>query len=388
MLAIVLLFLGLDSLGADPLRLGADDVRINPSRDGGYELLIRARDGIGSVLITESTADPERRQASYALRNPEWHPVNGDEPRKLDGAFLNAQAQGRYFLVSSTVYDSPSMGAAYRIYVPYVVEYGYPWTRSGELYVGDGSWLNIRTFSLPYADYDGGFRDNPFVIRVSQPTPPDPPSTTDPATADGTVAGDATEAVRPLPPEAHLVLAREVFDRIAQTTDGEARRLAAPADIVDAVSSLLGDAGIDLALVIDTTGSMRESIDHVRRDLVPRLLAEHADNDPLRVGVVLFRDYFDEYVVHHLPFVTDLALVQRYVDGARARGGGDIPEAVHEALHTALAQLEWRQKRRMIILIGDAPPHPRPRGSVTAEMVFAEAQRLGVTIHTILLPHP
>ncbi len=148
------------------------------------------------------------------------------------------------------------------------------------------------------------------------------------------------------------------------------------------------DGGLDLVITIDTTASMRGSIEHVQKELVPMLLSEMSRHDPLRVGVVLFRDYFDEYLVRNLAFQTDLAVVQRYVNAARAFGGGDIPEAVYEGLYTALVRFDWTQPNRVVILVGDAPPHPRPRGSVTREMVFAEAAEGNVTIHAILLPHP
>ncbi|TVR04970.1 MAG: VWA domain-containing protein [Spirochaetaceae bacterium] len=373
-------------LAADPLLLGADDVRIEQSREGGYNLFVRARAGIGSILITESTVDPSGREANYALRNPEWHPVNGDEPRKLDGRFLNAQAQGRYFLVSSTVREVPGFGAAFQVFIPYVVEYGYPWARMGDLFLGDNSWINIRTFSLPFADYQGAFRDNPFVIRVMQPTPEEPtprePEPEIPPEPDEQPPADETD---------HLPQAVEAFSALAEETDGEIVTIEEGRELVETIQTILDetpDGGLDLALVIDTTASMQASIRHVQQELVPMLLADLERHDPLRVGVVLFRDYYDEYLVRHLPFQDDLSMVQQYVNRARAMGGGDIPEAVYEGIYTALVRLEWVQNQRMIILIGDAPPHPRPRGGVTRDMVFAEAAERSVTVHAILLPHP
>jgi hypothetical protein len=41
----------------------------------------------------------------------------------------------------------------------------------------------------------------------------------------------------------------------------------------------------------------------------------------------------------------------------------------------------------MIVLIGDAPAHPLPRGRVDKAMVDREAEVLGVSIHVIILPH-
>ncbi|THB66111.1 MAG: hypothetical protein D6B26_03135, partial [Spirochaetaceae bacterium] len=73
------------------------------------------------------------------------------------------------------------------------------------------------------------------------------------------------------------------------------------------------------------------------------------------------------------------------IDRAVARGGRDIPEAVYEGLFAALAGYEWQAEHRKIILVGDAPPHPRPRGNIDAEMVYAAAKEYAVEIQPILV---
>ena len=39
-----------------------------------------------------------------------------------------------------------------------------------------------------------------------------------------------------------------------------------------------------------------------------------------------------------------------------------------------------------MILIGDAPPHPRPRGKITKEMADQAAVERGLKLHAIILP--
>jgi hypothetical protein len=42
----------------------------------------------------------------------------------------------------------------------------------------------------------------------------------------------------------------------------------------------------------------------------------------------------------------------------QASGGGDMPEALNEALHETVHGLSWRaDAARMVVLVGDAPPH-------------------------------
>jgi Mg-chelatase subunit ChlD len=101
---------------------------------------------------------------------------------------------------------------------------------------------------------------------------------------------------------------------------------------------------------------------------------------------VLYRDYFEEYLTRVLPFTEDLEALQKRIDGVRVAGGRDIPEAVHEALEAAIRGYEWQADSRIIVLVGDAPPHPRPRGKVTEESVKREAKEKGIALYTIILP--
>ncbi|MBA7705879.1 hypothetical protein ES703_114720 [subsurface metagenome] len=87
-----------------------------------------------------------------------------------------------------------------------------------------------------------------------------------------------------------------------------------------------------------------------------------------------------------LPFETDLAAIQRSIDHVRVLGGRDIPEAVFEALYNAVNLYDWQADSRLVVLIGDAPPHPKPRGKVTKEMVYRDAREKGILINTIILP--
>jgi hypothetical protein len=74
------------------------------------------------------------------------------------------------------------------------------------------------------------------------------------------------------------------------------------------------------------------------------------------------------------------------IDSVSVAGGRDLPEAVYEALYGAEISYQWTAPERLIILVGDAPPHPRPRGKVTSDMVFAAAKEKGIKITTIILP--
>lgn len=350
------------------LSLDAEDLQIEQNLEGGYDLYIRAKEGIGSVLLTDSTADPEKEVSTYALRNPEYHPVNGDEKRMLNGEFLPSKERGLFSLIDSSPEDHPEFGEAFHLFIPYVVEYGYPWTREGKLQILNGTWLNIRAFREKYADYEGPFHDNPFRVQVVQ-------RASEPAEEPG---------------ENYMEDTVEAYEEISRENNGEVIFGKGQEDIIKNVKDVLqkvqGET-LDLVLCLDTTKSMEDDIPHLKESLVPMLKEEVEGFSFFRLGLVLYRDYFETYLAMPYPFQQDFGKIQAILNRIRVWGGRDIPEAVYEALYRAIESYEWRADKRLIILVGDAPPHPLPRGKVTKEMVYTEARKRNIEIHTIILPH-
>jgi hypothetical protein len=356
------------SLMALDLSIGKDDVRIIQSPEGGYHLYIRKKADIASVLLTETTRDPNLKADNYAYRSPNYNPVNGDEKRLLDGVFIPPEKK-MYSLIDSTPEADTPIGEAFHIWIPYLVRYGYDWTRNGEVEVADGTFLNIRAFEKPYADYAGAFKDNPFRFSVTQkPVEKSPP-------ADSRYMKDTVDA----------------FSDLANRSKGEVFYAKSPDDIVPLVESILtppGDKSLDLVFVIDATESMQDDIDKLRK-LLRSSLDELLPKYPAwRIALVLYKDYFDDFLVKRAClFTDDLSVFRKALGSFRVQGGRDIPEAVYEGLDCALS-LPWNPDAdRKIILIGDAPPHPKPRGKITKEMVYASAAEQGIQMNVIILPH-
>ncbi len=359
-----LFFLCIVSLFAQELSLTPDDLVVEQGADGGYHLWIRKTEDIASVLITESTADPTRTEPVYALRDPDYHPVNGDEKRMLNGEFLDT-TNGLYSLIDSTPEPYEPFGEAFHIYLPYVAVYGYPWSRSGEIHIVDGTYLNVRTFPLPFADYGAGFADNPFIMRMVQKPLAGPPE------------------------DNYMSETLEEYREIAEEGGGTALLSSGEEDIVEKLRRVIGSDGggsLDLVLALDTTESMKNDFPYLRESLVPMLRSITSGYDSFRFGMVLYKDYAEQYVTRTFAFQTDLSRAQRILDTTTVFGGRDIPEAVHEALYAGIHRFPWEAERKIIVLVGDAPAHPRPRGRVTKEMVYADAASAGIELHTIILP--
>jgi Mg-chelatase subunit ChlD len=144
---------------------------------------------------------------------------------------------------------------------------------------------------------------------------------------------------------------------------------------------------LDLAFLIDTTGSMGGEIEMVKKK-TKDLVAKLASGKPapiVRVGLVAYRDRGDEYVTKVFPFSDDIDKVVKDITALNAAGGGDTPEAVNQGLHSALNDLKWSDNKKaskLLFLIGDAAPHIYP-GDYSWETESKNAISRGIQINTI-----
>jgi Mg-chelatase subunit ChlD len=117
----------------------------------------------------------------------------------------------------------------------------------------------------------------------------------------------------------------------------------------------------DLAFVVDTTGSMGHLIQSAQRQMIAMIdEVRRAADVNLRLGVVEYRDHppQDQLVARAYRFTGDLNQAQATINGLKAEGGGDTPEAVLDGVVAACRELVWRpHARRVAVLVGDSPPH-------------------------------
>ena len=148
---------------------------------------------------------------------------------------------------------------------------------------------------------------------------------------------------------------------------------------------------------IDTTGSMRDDLLSLKTRWIPSLINQAKEFGSLRVGLVFYRDFLDDYNYKGLPvkifdFTENIDEVSEHLNSITIRGneGGDVPEAVYEALYASLTYFEWRPNAdKNIILIGDAEPHPYPKGTkkISDADVMSLANEKNVKINTIIVPN-
>lgn len=126
-------------------------------------------------------------------------------------------------------------------------------------------------------------------------------------------------------------------------------------------SNTPGQARLDLVFLIDATGSMADEIDKLKATLqsITSEVAQLPSRPDLCLGLVAYRDKGDQFLLRSHDFTNDLNAFQGVLNALRAGGGGDYPEAMSEALHETVHQLNWRGDgaTRMVLLLADAPPH-------------------------------
>ena len=125
-----------------------------------------------------------------------------------------------------------------------------------------------------------------------------------------------------------------------------------------------GPVALDLVFLLDATGSMGDEIAEIKATVgsIAQRIEQLPGSSAPRFGLVAFRDLGDDYVTRHWDFTSDIGQFAANLSNVSAGGGGDIPESVNAGLHDAINLPGWAdnstgQHLRMIVLVGDAPPH-------------------------------
>jgi hypothetical protein len=120
----------------------------------------------------------------------------------------------------------------------------------------------------------------------------------------------------------------------------------------------LRETGLDVMFVVDATGSMDWAIDEVRARIADIVDAVRSLVPVARFGVVAYRDYDDpEFLTRSQPLTFSLVKLSRFLTALEAVGGGSWQEAITAGMEVA-AGANWRPgARRVVVIIGDAPPH-------------------------------
>ena len=142
---------------------------------------------------------------------------------------------------------------------------------------------------------------------------------------------------------------------------------------------------LDIALVIDTTGSMGDEIRYLQSEFIAisRAIQSAYPQSEQRRALVTYRDEGDEYVARYFDFRSDPQVFRDKLGAQSAGGGGDFPEAP-QAAFAILNQFAWRTSRdvaRLAFWVADAPHHPQYAGALAKSI--RESRDLGIHVYPV-----
>ncbi|MBS0654740.1 MAG: VWA domain-containing protein [Verrucomicrobia bacterium] len=151
---------------------------------------------------------------------------------------------------------------------------------------------------------------------------------------------------------------------------------------------------VDIAFVFSTTRSMQSNVENMKTNLSEVLKQRekraNIDCTPLSYAILSYRNMEDEYL-HRVDagFTSDIDKLVESLNKVNTSDAGDEPEAIFDALIAAEERLVWRRDaKRVVILIGNAPPHPKTADDLYDEQTVIdlctqdEAKR--ITIYPII----
>ena len=147
---------------------------------------------------------------------------------------------------------------------------------------------------------------------------------------------------------------------------------------------------LDIAIVIDTTGSMGDEASYLSTEFenISAAIASAFPNADQHWGLVAYRDRpdtdpGDAYVVQSWDFTTDVSSYQTTIAGLSAANGGDYPEAPDLGLATANT-LSWRTDpdvARLVFWVADAPQHDQYASAMAQD--FADERTAGIHLYPV-----
>ena len=145
---------------------------------------------------------------------------------------------------------------------------------------------------------------------------------------------------------------------------------------------------IEVVFILDTTSSMSGLIQAAKEKIwsIANTMASAQQSPDIRMGLVAFRDRGDTYVTRVLDLSQDLDSMYASLMDLKARGGGDGPESVNQALYDAINRISWSEDDsvyKVAFLIGDAPPHMDYYDDIKFPVTLEMAKRKGIVVNTI-----
>ncbi len=144
---------------------------------------------------------------------------------------------------------------------------------------------------------------------------------------------------------------------------------------------------IDIAFMVDATGSMDDEIDFLKSDLVDIIqsTSETFPNTEINMGSIFYRCEGNDYVSRISDLTNDIQKSVEFIQEQDAAQGGD--EVVHIALMKAVRELSWnidRNSIKILFLVLDQQPSPSEKTLQSLNSSIRLASKLGIRIVPIV----
>jgi len=143
-------------------------------------------------------------------------------------------------------------------------------------------------------------------------------------------------------------------------------------------------ASLDLAFVVDATGSMSDELEYLKTeiDYIAQSIEDDHPNLAMRFALIVYRDIGDKYVTRVADFTDNLDDFRATLEKQSANGGGDYPEAMDKALKD-MNNLSWDDGNtaRVAFLVADAPPHTEDASAFLDEVDVSRSP--GIRVYTV-----
>jgi hypothetical protein len=147
---------------------------------------------------------------------------------------------------------------------------------------------------------------------------------------------------------------------------------------------------VDVAFVLDTTGSMSSLIEGAKQKIwsIANDIADtrQGQQGRIRFALIGYRDRGDAYITRTFDLTDDMNGVYGHLLEFKAQGGGDRPESVNQALTESIEDLQWNrnpQTLRLVFLVGDAPPHMDYPNDIPYAVTLRDARDADIIVNTV-----
>ena len=139
----------------------------------------------------------------------------------------------------------------------------------------------------------------------------------------------------------------------------------------------------DLVFLIDKTGSMSDDIAEIKKSITA-IIEQIAPFENTRVGFAFYGDKNIDKATWYskVNLSDDFTAAKKIIASTHTTGGGNLEESVYDGVAKTIKEMNWEEgRRRVILLIGDAPSLEPPYSEFTMDDVIKMAKDESVSMN-------